>query len=140
MDLNLIKLMTFCFQLFQRAIAQSGTALVPWGFQPNPRGQAEALGRTLGLSWSSMQNLVDQLRNVHFQRLVDSQAGWTSLPVPRGFTSMDWVPCVEAAGAPEARFLTADPTTLMRSGNFLQIPAIIGYTDVRFSTRLSRRY
>lgn len=85
----------------------------------------------LGIGFSSTQNLVDQLRNVPIQRLVDAQRGWTELTVPRGFSSMDWVPCVEAANVPEARFLTADPATLMRSGNFLQIPAIIGYTDVR---------
>lgn len=105
--------------------------MVPWGFQPNPRGQAEQLGRQLGISFSSTQNLVDQLRNVPIQRLVDAQRGWTELTVPRGFSAMDWVPCVEAANVPEVRFLTADPATLMRSGNFLQIPAIIGYTSVR---------
>lgn len=89
------------------------------------------LGRQLGLSWSSTQNLVDQLRAMPFQRLIDAQRGWTDLEVPRGFSPFDWVPCVEAANAPEPRFLTNDPVTLMRSGNFLQIPAIIGYTDVR---------
>lgn len=118
-------------QLFQRVIAQSGTALVPWGFQWHPRFQAEQLARVLGINFSSMQNLVDQLRNVPFQRLVDVQRGWTELTVPRGFSAMDWVPCIESWDSPEARFLTADPATLMRSGNFLQIPAIIGYTDVR---------
>lgn len=123
--------MTFCFQLFQRAISQSGTALVPWGFQPNPRGEAEALGRRLGLSWTTTQNLVDQIRNIPFQRLVDAQGGWLDLPVPRGLTSMEWVPCIEPAGVPETRFLTAHPETLMRQGNFLQLPAIIGYTSVR---------
>lgn len=121
---------TSCLQLFQRAIAQSGTALVPWGFQPNPRAQAEALGRQFRLTWSSTQNLVDQLRGRHFWDFVQAQAGWTDLPVPRGFSSMDWVPCVEPANSPEAIFLTADPVTLMRRGNFLQIPAIIGYNDV----------
>lgn len=125
--------MTFCFQLFQRAISQSGTALVPWAFQPNPRGEAEALGRRLGLSWTTTQNLVDQIRNIPFQRLVDAQGGWLDLPVPRGLTSMEWVPCVEPAGVPETRFLTAHPETLMRQGNFLQLPAIIGYTSVRKS-------
>lgn len=89
------------------------------------------LGRQLGLSWSSTQNLVDQLRAMPFQRLIDVQRGWTDLEVPRGFSPFDWVPCVEAANAPEQRFLTNDPVTLMRAGNFLQIPAIIGYTDVR---------
>lgn len=88
------------------------------------------MARSLGLSWSSTQNMIDQLRNVGFQRIVDLQRGWTQLDVPRGFSAMDFVPCVEAPNVPETRFLTADPATLMRSGNFLQIPAIIGYNDV----------
>lgn len=104
---------------------------MPWGFQPNPRAEAENLGRQLGLTFTSTQNLVDQLRNVPMQRLVDLQRGWLDLTVPRGFSSMDWVPCVEPAGVPEARLLTADPVTLMRNGQFMQIPAIIGYMDVR---------
>ena len=117
--------------MFQRAIAQSGTALVPWGFQPNPRGTVEVLARQLGISFSSTQNLVDQLRNVPIQRLVDSQRGWLDQTVPRGFYAMDWVPCVEPANSPEPRLLTADPVTLMRSGQFMQIPAMIGFMDVR---------
>lgn len=77
-----------------------------------------------------MQNLIDQLRATPFQRIVDVQNGWLDLEVPRGFSAFDWVPCVEVAGSPEARFLTDDPVTLMRRGQFLQLPAIIGYTDV----------
>jgi carboxylesterase type B len=99
-------------------------------FQPNPRAQAENMGRSLGLSWSSTQNLVDQLRAVPFQRLINAQVGWTELVVPRGFSPFDFVPCVEPVNSPEYRFLTHDPVTLMRSGNFLQMPAIIGYNDV----------
>jgi hypothetical protein len=67
--------------------------------------------------------------------IIDNQGGWTDLEVPRGFSPMEFVPCVEPANVPEARFLTADPVTLMRSGNFLQMPAIIGYTDVSVRAR-----
>ena len=124
--------MTRCFQLFQRAIAQSGTALSPWAFQPDPRTQAEGYARRLGITWTSTQNMVDQLRNVPMQAAIDAQGGWLDLEVPRGFTSMEFVPCVEPVGAPEYRFLTADPVTLMRSGNFLQMPAMMGFVDVSF--------
>lgn len=123
--------MTIFLQLFQRAIAQSGTALTPWAFQYNPRAQAEMVGRKLGITWTTTQNLVDQLRARPFQQLVDAQGGWLDLPVPRGHTSFEFVPNVEPAGVPEARFLTDHPATLMRQGNFLQMPAIIGYTNVR---------
>lgn len=92
---------------------------------------AEKIARAVGInSWTSSQNLVDQLRNAHFWDLTSSQDGWLDLATPRGFGPFDWVPCVEPAGVPEQRFLTADPQTLMRSGNFLQMPAIIGYMSV----------
>lgn len=116
--------------LFQRAISQSGSALNPWAFQPNPQQAAVNLARALQISFSSTQNLVDQLRNMPAQRLVDAQAGWLDLPVPRGFSSMDWVPCVEPWNSPETRFLTDTPTNLMRSGQILRLPFIMGYMDV----------
>lgn len=116
--------------LFQRAIAQSGTALSPWAFQPDPRRQAEVLARNLGITFTTTQNLVDQLRNVPFQRIVDAQGGWTDLPVPRGFSAMEYVPSVEGTGGPDIRFLTDTPINLMRRGQILQVPAIIGYVDV----------
>lgn len=74
--------------------------------------------------------MIDQLRTRSAQHIIDAQGGWLDLPVPRGFTAFEFVPCVEPAGVPEQRFLTADPATLMRSGNFLQLPAIIGFVDV----------
>lgn len=43
--------------LFQRAISQSGTALVPWAFQPNPRDAAVQLARSLQISFTTNQNL-----------------------------------------------------------------------------------
>ena len=110
----------------------------PSAFQPNPRAQAENMGRLLGISWSSTQNLIDQLRALPFQRLINAQLGWTDLVVPRGFAPFDFVPCVEPANSPEYRFLIADPLTLMRSGNFLQMPAIIGYNDVRIFKRFEK--
>lgn len=123
--------MTSCLlQLFHRAIIQSGTALSPWAYQPDPRTQAENLGRSLGISWSSTQNLIDQMRAMPFQRIVDQQRGWTELDVPRGFYSFDWAPCLEPANSPEARFLTDTPWNLMNTGNFLRMPFIMGYTDV----------
>ena len=43
--------------LFQRAISQSGTALVPWGFQPDPREAAVQLARSLQITFTTNQNL-----------------------------------------------------------------------------------
>ena len=43
---------------------------------------------------------------------------------------MDFVPCVEPANSPEARFLTDTPRNLMRSGNILRIPFMMGYMSL----------
>jgi len=84
----------------------------------------------LGITFTTTQNLVDQLRNVPPARLIEAQSGWMSLPVPRGVaTSFDWVPSVEPAGVPDVRFLTDTPTNLMRTGNFIRVPIMIGYTS-----------
>lgn len=89
------------------------------------------MARDVGItSWTSTANLVAQLRNVPFQRLVDAQRGWTALDVPRGFYTFDWAPCAEPANSPETRFLTDTPWNLMNTGNFLRMPFIVGYTDV----------
>lgn len=109
---------------------QSGVTVTPWGFQPNPLNEATALGRRLGLTWSSTTDLVNQLRNVPFQRLVDNQGGWLDLTVPRGFTPFEFVPNVEPANSPESRFLTDTPVNIMNRGDILTMPIIIGFTSV----------
>lgn len=115
---------------------QSGTVLVPWAFQPDPRGQAVLLAQQLGITHTSTQNLIDQLRNVPFQSLTSLQRGWLDRTVPRGFYPMDWVPCAEPPGVPLPRVITDNPVTLMRSGYFMQIPTMIGYMDVNMRINL----
>lgn len=118
------------YQLFHRAIMQSGVAITPWGFHPTPVNEAAALGRRLGLSWSSTTDLVNQLRNIPAQRIVDNQGGWLDLEVPRGLTPFEWTPVVEPANSPESRFLTEHPVTVMNRGQILTMPLIIGFTSV----------
>ncbi|KAL7018772.1 hypothetical protein ACKWTF_010907 [Chironomus riparius] len=116
--------------LFNRAIMQSGVTVAPWGFQPNPLSEATNLGRRLGLTWSSTTDLVNQLRNIPPQRLVDNQGGWLDLTIPRGFSPFEFVPNVEPANSPESRFLTDTPVNIMNRGDILTMPIIIGFMSV----------
>lgn len=109
---------------------QSGISINPWAFQPNPLREATLLAQRLGIVWSNTADLVAQLRNVPPMTLVENQGGMLELPVPRGYTSFEWVPNVEPENSPEYRFLTADPVTLMNRGQILQMPFIIGTTSV----------
>jgi bile salt-stimulated lipase len=109
---------------------QSGVAINPWAFQPNPLAEATKIAERLGVWWSSTQDLINQLRNVPFQRFVDAQSGWGDLPVPRGYTPFEFVPNVEPVNSPEPRFLTDTPTNLMNRGQILTLPMIVGYMSV----------
>lgn len=109
---------------------QSGSAINPWAFQPDPLKEAVAMAQRIGLVWSNTQDLINQLRTVPAMTFVDNQNGWLGLPIPRGFTSFEWVPNVEPENSPEYRFLTADPVTLMNRGQVLQMPFIMGYTSI----------
>jgi carboxylesterase type B len=109
---------------------QSGTSITPWAFQPNPQRESTLLGQRLGLSWTSTQDLVNQLRNIPFQTLVNNQGGWLDLNVPRGYEAFEFVPVVEPPNSPEYRFITEHPVTLMNRGDIMTVPLIIGYTSV----------
>lgn len=112
---------------------QSGTANTPWGFQPDPAAQANALGRRLGLTWSSSQDLINQLRTLSWNTIMSAQQGLMDMNAPRGFRPFPWVPNVEPANSPETRFLTDTPVNIMTRGQVMAMPMIIGYTSVSIS-------
>jgi carboxylesterase type B len=58
--------------LFHRAIAQSGSALNPWGFDRKPRLRAFSFGEALGCKTDDSQKLVDFLRTVPPKRLIEA--------------------------------------------------------------------
>lgn len=115
--------------LFHKAIAQSGSVLSPWAFQPNPRSIAEGLASRLGITFSSTEDLVNQLRNVPARDFVIQTPGWLDLPVARGFTAMDYSPSIDAPDSETPRFLTDHPRTVMNNGGMLNIPFMAGYTS-----------
>lgn len=59
--------------LFHHAISQSGSAMNPWAFDENPRKKAFTLGEVLGCRTNDSSKLVEFLRSVSVQRLVESQ-------------------------------------------------------------------
>jgi carboxylesterase type B len=63
---------TLCAGLFHHAIAQSGSAINPWAFEENPRKKAFVLGEVLGCRTNDSNKLVEFLRTVSVQRLVES--------------------------------------------------------------------
>ena len=115
--------------LFHKAIAQSGTALVPWGFQYRPRELAYRLADRFGYSHDSA-TLVQSLRNTPIETLIETQEGWLDIEIPRGFKPFDFVPNAEPVNSPEETFLTQLPIDIINAGTFNHVPFIAGYMSM----------
>lgn len=61
----------FCVGLFQRAIAQSGSAISSWAVNYRPMMYTKILARKVGCTLGDMAELVDCLRRKSFRELVD---------------------------------------------------------------------
>lgn len=57
--------------LFQRAIAQSGSAISSWSINYQPLKYTKSLARKVGCSYTETADLVDCLRKKSFRELVD---------------------------------------------------------------------
>lgn len=113
--------------LFHKAIAQSGTALAPFAFQPNPKFYADRLANIFDFS-SDSAVYVDQLRTLPASSFVPFQEALYTVPVPRFLRPLDFAPSVEPASSPQPRALTDIPMNLMQSSQS-SAPLILGYND-----------
>uniref|UniRef100_A0A182Q4T5 Carboxylesterase type B domain-containing protein n=1 Tax=Anopheles farauti TaxID=69004 RepID=A0A182Q4T5_9DIPT len=114
--------------LFHRAIAQSGTALVPFAFQPRPRFYADRIAVALGFG-SDSSTYVDRLRSIPAEQLIPFQDTVFTMPVPRYLRPQDFGPVVEPADAPEETIIRQRPVDLIRSGS-RRVPLIVGFNDL----------
>ncbi|XP_062535946.1 esterase E4-like isoform X1 [Armigeres subalbatus] len=115
--------------LFHKAIAQSGTALVPWGFQYNPEEMKRYIANAFGYPTNDNAELVQRLRYTPKGEFVNLQEGWSDIAIPRGFRPFDFVPTAEPINSPEPTFLTQRPIDILKAGTFNHVPFIIGYND-----------
>ncbi|KAK3545378.1 hypothetical protein QTP70_005972 [Hemibagrus guttatus] len=69
--INLLILSHHSEGLFQRAIAQSGSAISSWSINYQPLKYTKILARKVGCSYSETADLVDCLRRKSFRELVD---------------------------------------------------------------------
>lgn len=114
--------------LFHKAITQSGAAIASWSLQKNPLTMAQGLAAQLGLTFSSTENLVAQLRNIPAAQLVDQQPDMFDIPIARGISqTLTYVPSIDAADYTGDRFLPRHPREIMEAREFMDIPLIIGY-------------
>ena len=98
-------------------------------FQPKPLPHAEQLGRDLGLTWTSNQDLIDKMRTV--SESVFASKTPIATQVPRGFLPFEFGPVKEPVNSPEPTFLSKDPETIYRTGDYTPVPLMIGANSVR---------
>lgn len=116
--------------LFHKAISQSGTALVSWTIQFNPLSVANRLAAQLGITYTSTADLIAQLRTLPAEDLTQTQPDMFDLPIARGIAStLTYVPTIDPVDYAGVKFLPAHPREIMESGNFMDVPHIIGYTS-----------
>ncbi|XP_037028874.1 esterase B1-like [Bradysia coprophila] len=119
-------LSNFSKGLFDKAIVQSGSALLSWANGPRSN-QPERLAKKLG--WDGVggdQKLVEFLRSIDFSELIRAQNILTESEKQEWIYSA-WVPSVEPYTA-EQSFFTENPLATYKSAWGNKIPLIIGGT------------
>ncbi|XP_045137548.1 juvenile hormone esterase-like [Portunus trituberculatus] len=107
--------------LIQGAISQSGTAYSPQAIVRKPRGFAFKLGLHLGCTTPSSKDLLSCLRSISadtINKQIPSLFEWDEEPLPFG-------PVIDTWRKDEA-FLPDEPHHLIRHGQFLHVPWMVG--------------
>ncbi|XP_041925001.1 neuroligin-2a isoform X3 [Alosa sapidissima] len=111
--INLLILSHHSEGLFQRAIAQSGSAISSWSINYQPLKYTKILARKVGCTYGETADLVDCLRRKNFRELVDQDIQPARYHIAFG-------PVVDGDVVPD------DPEILMQQGEFLNYDILIG--------------
>ncbi|KAM6907020.1 neuroligin-2b isoform 1-T3 [Xenentodon cancila] len=110
---NLLILSHHSEGLFQRAIAQSGSAISSWSVNYRPLMYTKILAKKVGCSLGDMAELVDCLRRKKLRELVDQDIQPARYHIAFG-------PVVDGDVVPD------DPEILMQQGEFLNYDILLG--------------
>nr|CAD7202428.1 unnamed protein product [Timema douglasi] len=114
--------------LFHKAIAQSGTALLPVCYVRKSVAQQRSyrLGEALGFNKKDPQALADYLKTVTPEQLVTAIEGALSEEETSRLLTFPLNPTEESGlGA----FIPGDPLQLLKQGQFHKVPFIVGVTS-----------
>ncbi|XP_053566126.1 neuroligin-1 isoform X8 [Bombina bombina] len=110
---NLLTLSHYSEGLFQRAIAQSGTALSSWAVSFQPAKYARILATKVGCNMSDTVELVECLQKKPYRELVDQDIQPARYHIAFG-------PVIDGDVIPD------DPQILMEQGEFLNYDIMLG--------------
>ncbi|XP_066537283.1 neuroligin-2-like [Hoplias malabaricus] len=111
--INLLILSHHSEGLFQRAIAQSGSAISSWSINYQPLKYTKILASKVGCTYGESADLVDCLRKKNVRELVDQDIQPARYHIAFG-------PVVDGDVVPD------DPEILMQQGEFLNYDLLIG--------------
>nr|CAD7199395.1 unnamed protein product [Timema douglasi] len=122
--------------LFHKAIAQSGSALLPICHLSSSVSTQRAfrLGQALGCETKDPQHLADFLRTVPAEKIVLSHGSAQSDEEKQRVLSLAFTP-TEDLGADT--FIPGDPVKLLKEGRFHKVPFITGVTSAEGKLALS---
>ncbi|XP_067006819.2 esterase FE4 [Anabrus simplex] len=116
--------------LFHGAIGQSGASSSAWTFADKPRKNAFLVGKALGFTGESSQDLVDFLRNVSSDQLLTTLAATINEEDQYRIRSeVHDVISLEPVVEGETAFITEDPVTLLDEGKFQNVSYLTGVTS-----------
>ncbi|XP_012268625.2 esterase E4 [Athalia rosae] len=116
--------------LFHRAIAMSGSATTPENLGGHQRHLAVKQAEILDCPTDTTENMIACLRTKPFEEFANSLGKffeWYGLPI------LIWSPVVEPVVPGVERFLTAEPTELIRQGKAEKVPVMTGITKDEFA-------
>ncbi|XP_051967921.1 neuroligin-1 isoform X5 [Xyrauchen texanus] len=110
---NLLTLSHYSEGLFQRAIAQSGTALSSWAVSFQPAKYARMLAKKVGCNLKDTMEMVECLQKKHYKELVEQDIQPARYHIAFG-------PVIDGDVIPD------DPQILMEQGEFLNYDIMLG--------------
>ncbi|XP_076173591.1 esterase E4 [Ptiloglossa arizonensis] len=111
--------------LFSGAIEQSGTTINPWAISYNPRELAFMLGEALGIRTTDSAELVQKLTEFHVKDIIAASNEIMESQNTLNGRMFAFVPSVEV-DLGQDRFLSADPWTLLKTGELADVPLMSG--------------
>ncbi|XP_053989679.1 cholinesterase 2-like, partial [Hylaeus volcanicus] len=112
--------------LFQKAIVQSGSSLCPWGYKSPAasRWTSYVLGKNMNISADNDNQLLNALKKADVRDMITVATPMTNENIPLPLR-IAFVPTTESG--PDA-FVEDCPLSYFESGNFNQVPTMLGYT------------
>lgn len=130
---HLMTLSPMAAGIFHKAIIQSASALNSWSLTKNPLQPVIELGKIIGIDTSHKAEAVEQLRFTPAEVIVKAfKQMMKNAQIEEENDVIDAIfkPCIEVEFEGQPTFLTRSPISLLKTGNYNNVPIIIGSNNI----------